>query len=48
MLKASKSTKVRNLIYLSSHTVYGANKDNPVPITEEAPVRPSTKVPILL
>ena len=43
VLKASKSTKVRNLIYLSSHTVYGANKDNPVPITEEAPVRPSTR-----
>lgn len=43
VLKASKATKVRNLIYLSSHTVYGANKDNPVPITEEAPVRPSTK-----
>ena len=43
VLKASKTNKVRNLIYLSSHTVYGANKDNPVPLTEEAPVRPSTK-----
>ena len=40
-LAACHANEVLNLIFLSSHTVYGAHRDNPVPITEEAPVRAS-------
>lgn len=40
-LAACHANKVSNVIFLSSHTTYGAHRDNPVPITEEAPVRPS-------
>ena len=32
---------VDHVIYLSSHTVYGARADNPIPLTVNAPVRPS-------
>jgi len=31
---------VRNVVYLSSTTVYGAHPDNPPMLTEESPVRP--------
>jgi UDP-glucose 4-epimerase len=31
---------VQHIIYLSSHTVYGAHRDNPMPLTEQAPLRP--------
>ncbi len=41
VLKACRATRVINFIYLSSHTIYGAHRDNPVPITEDAPLRPS-------
>ena len=41
VLKACHAAKVSNFIYLSSHTIYGAHRDNPIPITEEAPLRPS-------
>ena len=41
VLKACHSAKVKNFVYLSSHTIYGAHEDNPVPIMEEAPPRPS-------
>ena len=41
VLQACRETKVKKLIYLSSHTIYGAHVDNPVPITEEAPLRPT-------
>ena len=41
VLAASRAAKVSSFIYLSSHTVYGAHGDNPVPITEDAPLRPS-------
>lgn len=41
VLEACLEAKVRKLIYLSSHTVYGAWTDNPVPITEDAPLRPT-------
>lgn len=40
LLRACRAGRVSNFIYLSSHTVYGARSDNPVPITEEAPLRP--------
>ncbi len=32
---------VGHLIYLSSHTVYGARPDNPLPINEDSPLRPA-------
>ena len=41
VLKACRVAGVSNFVYLSSHTIYGAHKDNPVPITEEAPPRPT-------
>lgn len=40
LLRACPAGQVNHFIYLSSHTVYGAYRDNPVPITEEAPLRP--------
>ena len=43
VLKACQATKTRNFIHVSSHTVYGAHGDNPVPITEEAPLRTSSR-----
>ena len=33
--------RVAHLIYISSHTVYGAHSDNPIPIFENAPMRDS-------
>ena len=39
VLNACRGANVSNLIYLSSHSVYGASADNPIPITELAPVR---------
>ena len=42
VLKACHAAKVGNFIYLSSHTIYGAHKDNPIPVTEEAPLRTPT------
>ena len=41
VLKACCAAKVSNFIYLSSHTIYGAHRGNPIPITEEASLRPS-------
>ena len=32
---------IGHLIYLSSHTVYGARADNPLPISEDSPLRPA-------
>ncbi len=40
VLKACHAARVRSFVYLSSHTVYGAHRDNPVPITEGVPLRP--------
>lgn len=40
-LDACRRSQVRHILYLSSHTVYGAHPDNPVPLTEEAPLRPN-------
>ena len=37
--------RVGHLIYLSSHTVYGAHSNNPVPIPDDAPMRPSPDLP---
>ncbi len=40
VLNACRGARVKNLVYVSSHTVYGAQRANPIPITEEASVRP--------
>ena len=32
---------IGHLIYLSSHTVYGARPDNPLPINEDSPLQPA-------
>lgn len=40
LLEACHEAKVGYLLYLSSHTVYGAHADNYVPVTEESPLRP--------
>jgi len=44
-LEACQQASVRNLLYLSSHTVYGPHPDNPIPITEDRPLRPITSFP---
>jgi len=39
-LQACHQAQVKHILYLSSHTVYGAHPDNPVPLKEDAPLRP--------
>ena len=39
-LEACRKTSVKNLLYVSSHTVYGPHPDNPTPISEDMPLRP--------
>ena len=39
-LQACQQASVRQIVYLSSHTVYGAHSDNPVSLTEDSPSRP--------
>jgi len=39
------SSRVTHLIYLSSHLVYGAHSDNPIPIPDDAEMRPSHDFP---
>lgn len=41
LLDAAGSVDVRHVVLISSATVYGAWPTNPVPLTEEAPVRPN-------
>ena len=45
VLESCVRARVEHLIYLSSHTVYGAHPDNPMPISEEAPLRPARDLP---
>ena len=40
LLAAASAAGVRHLVVLSTATVYGAWPNNPVPITEDAPLRP--------
>jgi UDP-glucose 4-epimerase len=40
LLSACHQAGVKHLLYLSSHTVYGAHKDNPMPLTEDSLLRP--------
>jgi UDP-glucose 4-epimerase len=39
-LRACEATSVEALFLMSSHTVYGAHRDNPALITEDQPLRP--------
>jgi UDP-glucose 4-epimerase len=39
-VRACRQAKVVHALYLSSHTVYGAHHDNPIPLTEDSPLRP--------
>jgi len=39
-IEACRRGSVGHLLYLSSHTSYGPHPDNPVPLTEESPLRP--------
>lgn len=41
VLDDAGATGVRTIVHLSSATVYGAWPDNPVPLTEDAPIRPN-------
>jgi UDP-glucose 4-epimerase len=40
VLDSCANAGVKHVVYLSSHTVYGARRDNAVPLTENAPLRP--------
>jgi UDP-glucose 4-epimerase len=44
-LRACDEASVKNLMYVSSHTVYGPHADNPNPITEDRPLRPISTFP---
>lgn len=39
-LEACQEAQVKHILYLSSHTVYGAHPDNPIPLREDSPLRP--------
>lgn len=39
VLRAAEAARVGALVHVSSATVYGAEDDNPVPLTEDAPLR---------
>lgn len=43
VLKAASHAGTRRLVIVSSAMVYGAWSDNPVPLTEDAPVRPNSE-----
>ena len=40
VLESCVKAGVNHVVYLSSYTVYGAHPDNPIPITDSAPLRP--------
>jgi nucleoside-diphosphate-sugar epimerase len=41
VLRAVAAAEVAQLVFVSSATVYGAWPDNPVPLSEDAPIRPN-------
>ena len=45
VLDSCLRARVSHFIYLSSHTVYGAHPDNPIPLTDTAPPRPLPDFP---
>ena len=40
LVRACQQANVKHVLYLSSHTVYGAHPDNPIMVTEDLPLRP--------
>ena len=44
-LSSCSLAQVKHFIFLSWHTVYGARRDNPFPLTERALLRPSPYIP---
>src|SRR5207302_10276973 len=44
VLEAASAVTARHLVLLSSAAVYGAWANNPVPLTEDAPLRPNPGV----
>jgi len=46
VLDAAGATGVRKIVLVSSATVYGAWPNNPVPLTEDAPLRPNPGFPL--
>ena len=45
VLNSCLRARIRHFVYLSSHTVYGAHPDNPVPLADGTPLRPSPEYP---
>ena len=45
VLDSCVRAQVRHFIYLSSHTAYGARRDNPIPLTDKSPLRPLADFP---
>ena len=45
VLNSCLRARITHFVYLSSHTVYGAHSDNPVPLSDGAPLRPSPEIP---
>ena len=45
VLRSCRQAEVEHVIYLSSHTVYGARPDNPLPLNESSPLRPAPGFP---
>jgi nucleoside-diphosphate-sugar epimerase len=48
LFAAARDAGVRTLVVVSSAMVYGARDDNPIPLTEDAPVRPDPGLPYAL
>jgi len=46
VLDAASAVSAQHVVLLSSATVYGAWVNNPVPLTEDAPIRPNPGVPL--
>lgn len=45
VVESCKEAGVGHLIYVSSHSVYGARPDNPTPLNEDSPLRPASGFP---
>lgn len=45
VIESCQETGVSHLIYVSSHSVYGAHPDNPIPLGEDFPLRPASGFP---
>ena len=45
VLDSCVRAQVRHFVFLSSHTVYGAHRDNPIPMADNAPLRPLADFP---